>query len=101
MASNSPIAHTVAPRLSKYFGRNRIHSSSAKPMDTSATSRMAVFRFRARKEVRLLAKEGEDIGPRVSTPWRCAQRRSQAGSGTTGSCLGAVIRGHYLVSNLK
>src|SRR5689334_3637761 len=79
MASNKPIAQTAAPRLSKYFGKNRIHSSSAKPMDTSAASRMAVFRLRAKNEVRLLAKEGENIAT------------GRSGSGNAGSGEGRSL----------
>ena len=45
------MAQTAAPRVSKYFDRKRIHSSSAKPIPTREAKRMEMFRFRAKNSI--------------------------------------------------
>src|SRR5882724_80336 len=82
------MARTLAPSASRYFGRNRAHSSSPSPTQKMASDRMTTFRRSPRKST----KKGSCLLTAWLThtplpPWRLAAPLLPSPSDRRSGCL--------------
>src|SRR6266850_5188688 len=96
---NNPITGVLAPRASRYFGRNFFHSSSPKPRRNTAPDAMVTFRSRLRKSRSRVAlvggflfSFGKSKRSRLPGVQRCCGQRVKVTADLVDVCKGKCVR---------